>query len=168
MCIGSTSARLAPIFILSLWIPWMSSFLKFKGKNLQEKYFLPPYHFAVAVSLLSCVHVNVSRTEALTCWPTCSCSCFSSFGTAHRPKTRKWSHCCGWHVSFCNTSTQTGHLHPVTLSCTTLTLEIEKSMLSSKVIITANYLCSVIEGNRTWLSSWTQELLELPWRTKPK
>lgn len=39
MCIGSTSARLAPIFNLSLWIPRMSSFFKFKGKNLQGNFF---------------------------------------------------------------------------------------------------------------------------------
>ncbi len=36
MCMGSTSARLAPIFILSLWIPSRSSFTRFMGRHLQE------------------------------------------------------------------------------------------------------------------------------------
>lgn len=116
MCIGSTSARLAPIFILSLWIPRMSSFLKFKGKNLQGKYILKTY-FPEIVMIFTNNHVpvllQVSHTGVFTCWLTCSCSCFSFFGTAHHLKMKKWSHCCGWRVSFCDTSTEPGYLQDI-------------------------------------------------------
>ena len=39
-CMGSTSARLAPIFILSLWIPRTSSFSRFMGRHLFTDLFL--------------------------------------------------------------------------------------------------------------------------------
>lgn len=38
MSMGSTSARLAPIFILSLWIPSRSSFTRFIGRHLQQQH----------------------------------------------------------------------------------------------------------------------------------
>lgn len=120
MCIGSTSARLAPIFILSLWIPRTSSFFKFKGKNLQKKNFLKtPFALLLfcVVDVCICMYVHASHADVLTCWLTCSCSCFSFFGTAHHLKMRKWNHCCEWHVSFCNTSKQPGYWSKIISYC---------------------------------------------------
>lgn len=56
--------------------------------------------------MLSCfvyLYLNcttAAAADALTCWLACSCSYFSVSGTAHRLKMRKWSHYCGWRVSF--------------------------------------------------------------------
>ena len=57
MCMGSTSARLAPIFTLSLWIPSRSSFRRFMGRHLHEKHRKHKNHFS---------------SDSLNHWPHCT------------------------------------------------------------------------------------------------
>lgn len=82
ICIGSTSARLAPILIRSLWSPKRSSFRKFIGRHLQDKSnllsALPktenfPFYFCLNDFLsqktkLSCFSIKKLVRDLPVCW----------------------------------------------------------------------------------------------------